>query len=288
MPLDLPLSICIINGYPKKNREVLAESGVSQADDLYLNFLRVFLPNGRFDRLYIADLDTRLPEGASLTSYDGYIWTGSNLTIYHDVPEVSRQIEFSKAVYEARVPQYGSCWGVQMAAVAAGGEVRKNPRGREWSIARDITLTDAGRNHPLYEGKPARFDGFIMHLDEVTRIPEGGTLLATNTHTPVQALEVRHPAGGLFWATQYHPEFTLYEMARLVMARKKYLAQEGFFQTEDEVQRLAEKMVDLAQDPENMTLGQELNIGPDVLSDQIRQAELRNWICNLVIPSRRK
>ncbi len=288
MPLDLPLSICIINGYPKKNREVLAESGVSQADELYLNFLRVFLPQGRFDRLYIADLDTRLPEDGSLTSYDGYIWTGSNLTIYHDVPEVTRQIEFCRALYEAGVPQYGSCWGVQMAAVAAGGEVKKNPRGREWSIARDITLTEAGRSHPLYEGKPARFDGFIMHLDEVTRIPEGGTLLATNQHTPVQSLEVRHPAGGVFWATQYHPEYTLYEMARLLIARKKYLAHEGFFQTEDDVQRLAEKMIDLSQDPDNQPLGRELNIGPDVLSDQIRQAELRNWICNLVIPSRRK
>ena len=75
-----------------------------------------------------------------------------------------------------------------MAAVAAGGEVQKNPKGREWAFARDVHLTEAGKQHPLYKGKPSQFDGFIMHLDIVTRIPEGGTLLASNAHSNVQAL----------------------------------------------------------------------------------------------------
>ena len=288
MPIDTPLSLCIINGYPRKNREVLAQANVSQADDLYLNFLRSFLPSGNFETLYVADLENELPEGAALNSFDGVIWTGSNLTIYHDVPEVTRQIELCRDIFEAGIPQYGSCWGVQMAAVAAGGEVKKNPRGREWSIARDISLTAEGRAHPLYEGKPEKFDAFIMHLDEVTRVPEGGTVLATNAHTPVQSLEVRHPAGGVFWATQYHPEFTLDEMARLVAARKKYLTEEGFFNEETGVEQLVEKMIALSEEPDNAELREELDIGSDILSDQIRQAELRNWLCNLVLPSRKR
>ena len=44
MKLDASLSLCIINGYPKKNRAVLDESNVRQADDLYLDFLRSMLP----------------------------------------------------------------------------------------------------------------------------------------------------------------------------------------------------------------------------------------------------
>src|SRR5262245_46195542 len=137
MTIEIPLSLCIINGYPKKNREVLDESKVKQAHDLYLDFLKNYLLYSHFDILYVADLEVGLPAGAALTSYDGFIWTGSNLTIYHDLPEVTRQIELSRAIYEAGVPQFGSCWGVQMAATAAGGEVKKKPRGREWSIARD-------------------------------------------------------------------------------------------------------------------------------------------------------
>ena len=288
MIIETPLSLCIINGYPKPNRDVLAESNVTQAHDLYLNFLKNMVPNGNLDILFVADLDVSLPEGTSLQSYDGYIWTGSNLTLYHDVPEVTRQIELSRAIYEAGVPQFGSCWGVQMAAMAAGGDVKKNPRGREWSIARGITLTDAGKSHPMYTGKQSKFDGFIMHLDEVTQIPDGGTLLAGNDHTPVQALAVKYPGGGEFWATQYHPEFTLYEMARLLIARKAPLAKEGFFDEESEVETLVDKMIALSKDPENSDLRQELNVNDDILSDKIRQAEVENWLKFLVIPSMNK
>lgn len=288
MTIETPLSLCIINGYPKSSRRALDISNVTQAHHLYLSFLKNMVPNGNFDTLYVADMDVSLPAGASLHSYDGYIWTGSNLTMYHDVPEVTRQVELSRAIYQAGVPQYGSCWGVQMAAMAAGGDVKLNPRGREWSIARDITLTDAGRKHPMYTGKQNQFDGFIMHLDEVTRIPEGGTLLASNEHTPVQALAVKYPGGGEFWATQYHPEFTLYEMAGLMVARKAALTKEGFFAEEQEVETLTNKMIALSKDPDNRKLRQELNISDDILRDNIRQAEVENWLNFLVIPSMKK
>ena len=288
MIIEAPLSLCIINGYPPKSRRALALTHVTQAHDLYLNFLKPYIPNGTFDILYIADLDSSLPAGTALTSYDGYIWTGSDMTIYHDIPEVTRQIEFCRAIYESGRPQYGSCWGIQMAAVAAGGETQKNPKGREWSIARDITLTEAGKNHPMYAGKPGKFDGFIMHLDEVTKIPEGGTLLACNEHTHVQALAVKHPNGGEFWATQYHPEFTLFEMARLIAARKTPLTQEGFFAKEEQVETLAEQMITLSQNPQDNGLRQKLNVNDDILLDDIRQAEVRNWLEHLVIPAANK
>ena len=284
MTIDASLALCIINGYPRANRQVLAEAGVTQADELYLRFFRGYLPHATFNVLFIADLDVSLPTGVALRDYDGFVWTGSNLTIYEDKPEVSRQIEFCRAIYQAGVPQYGSCWGVQMAAVAAGGEVRKNPNGREWCVARDITLSEAGRAHSLYQGKPDRFDGFIMHLDEVTRVPEGGTLLASNRHTRVQALEVRGPGGGIFWATQYHPEYSLDEMARLLIARKRPLTQEGFFASEQSVESYVERLLALVASPEDGALRTELRLGPDILEDHIRQCELRNWLQHLVIP----
>ncbi|MBI4785474.1 MAG: type 1 glutamine amidotransferase [Chloroflexi bacterium] len=284
MTVTQPLAICVINGYPAPNRAVLAEAGMKQAHEMYVDFLKEYTPNAKIDTLYIADLDTALPTGTNLSSYDAYIWTGSNLTIYHDQPSVTRQIEFSRAVYGAGKPQYGSCWGVQMAAVAAGGEVQKNPKGREWAFARDIHLTDAGKQHPLYRGKPHQFNGFIMHLDIVTRVPEGGTLLAINEHSPVQALAVQCGKGA-FWATQYHPEYNLYEMARLLIARKEPLTTEGFFVKQEDVEKLAADMIELYKKPETKGLREQLKIGDDILDAQIRQQELRNWVDFLVLPS---
>lgn len=287
MHSDLKLSIAILNGYPKTSRDRFDAANVGHPHDLYAGFLRRYVPAATLDIIFIADLDSALPSGANLASYDAYVWTGSDLTIYHtDDPRVTRQVELARAVFEAGVPCYGSCWGVQMAAYAAGGEVRKNPNGREWSIARDIRPTEAGKAHPLLRGKPDVYDGFIMHLDEVVSLPAGATLLATNAHTHVQALDVKYK-NGTFWATQYHPEYNLYEMARLIQARAEPLVKEGFFETTGDVQRYADDMFALAKKPDDPTLRERFNVGPDITGTEIREAELRNWIDYLVIPSRR-
>jgi GMP synthase (glutamine-hydrolysing) len=283
MHVDAKLTICIFNCYPKQSRENFDRSDVGHPHDLYMDFLSAYVPYATVDVLFIADEKAKLPAGSDINSYDGYLWTGSDLTIYHDDPRVERQINLMKAIFKAGVPCYGSCWGIQMAAVAAGGVVKKNPRGREWGIARDIRQTDAGRRSLLLKGKPECYNGFIMHLDEVTALPQGGQLLAGNEHTGVQALEVRH-GNGIFWATQYHPEYNLYEMARLISARAEPLVKEGFFDSENDVRSYAAKMHELHRNPDSMELRNYLNVGDDILDAGIREQELRNWIDYLVLP----
>ncbi len=284
MTRDAHPAIGILNGYPRTSRENFDRSNVGHPHDMYRDFLSRYVPHAHVDVLFIADLETELPAGQDLASYDGIIWTGSDLTIYHtDDPRVTRQIEFMKAIFAAGIPCYGSCWGIQMAAVAAGGEVRKNPRGREWGVSGVIAQTDSGRESLLLKGKPARYKGFVMHLDEVTGLPAGATLLACNEHTHVQALEVRH-GNGVFWATQYHPEYNLYEMARLIAARAQPLVNEGIFASTDAVQAYADKMHALYRSPDSSQLREELDIGDDILDADIREQELRNWIDYLVLP----
>lgn len=280
---DIQLSICILNGYPRSSRENFDRSNVGHPHHMYADFLRRYVPRARVDTFFVADPDVSLPTGTGLEAYDAYIWTGSDLTIYHDDPRVTRQIELARAIFRAGRPMYGSCWGVQMAAVAAGGEVQKNPKGREWGIARDIRLTEAGENSLLYADKPKRFDGFIMHLDEVTRIPPGSTMLATNRHTHVQALEVKYEKG-TFWATQYHPEYNLYEMSRLIAARAGALVKEGFFPDTQAVAAYAGRMRTLYEQPDSAEHQPVPPVGPDILEAEIRECELRNWIDHLVLP----
>lgn len=284
MQVEPRIAIGILNGYPRASRENFDASGVGHPHDLFRDFLGRRLPAAAVDVLFVADPEQHLPEGAALANYDGFIWTGSDLTIYHeDDARVTRQIALARAIFAAGVPMFGSCWGVQMAAVAAGGAVAKNPKGREWGIAREITLTPAGRRSPLMAGKPERFDGFIMHLDEVTRLPAGAVLLAENAHTRVQALEVRH-GRGTFWATQYHPEYNLLEMGRLIAARAKPLVAEGFFTRAEEVADHARQMTALHANPADSQLRASLAVGNDILDPAIREQELRNWIDHQVLP----
>lgn len=276
------LSFLIIDGYAKSSRDDLDAAGMKQAWRLYVEMLKKQLPDAEASVWFPSDEATP-PHGLGPADYAGILWTGCNLTIYHDDEErVARQIAFAKASYEAGTPAFGTCWGLQMAAAAAGGEVEANPRGREMGLARKIQVTAEGQGHPMLEGKPAVYSAFISHLDEVTRLPEGSTLLASNDFTHVQAIEVKHRKG-TFWATQYHPEYDLHEMARLITAREKKLLPEGFFPSHEELAGYVDKLETLNQYPDRKDLRWQLDIDDDVLSESLRQTEFRNWVKHFVL-----
>jgi GMP synthase (glutamine-hydrolysing) len=269
---------CIVNCYPAASRENFDRSDVGHPHDLFKAFLRREAPNATAEIVYVADPDFALPPGTSIDDFDGFIWTGSDLTVYHtDDPRVAPQISFAKELLRAGAASWGSCWGIQLASLVAGGDVASNPRGREWGIARDIGLTEEGRTSPMLAGKPAVFDAFIMHLDAVMRLPAGTPALATNAHTPIQAA-IFEDGDASFWSTQYHPEYNLHEMGRLIAARAKALVREGLFPDEAAVAAYAAKMKDLAADPDSATLRTELDVGDDIIDPRIRELELRNWL----------
>ncbi len=273
-----PHRFCIVNGYPAASRESFDRFDVGHPHDLFNDFLRREAPNATTEIVYVADPDFALPRGASIDDFDGFIWTGSDLTVYHaDDPRVAAQIGFARTLMQAGAACWGSCWGLQLASVVAGGEVAANPLGREWGIARDIQLTDAAQASPMLAGKPPVFDGFIMHLDEVTRLPAGTPSLATNTHTRIQAAVIEDGAAS-FWTTQYHPEYTLFEMGRLVAARAGALVREGLFPDEAAVATYAARMKELGANPDSVELRAELDVGDDIIDPQIRELELRNWL----------
>jgi GMP synthase (glutamine-hydrolysing) len=252
--------------------------------ELFQDLLLQHLPQAVCDILLSSDPGVRMPTEKELSRYAGILWTGCNLTIYEtEDPKVACQIELARAAYELGVPGFGSCWGIQMAAFAAGGEVGPNPKGREMGLGRKIHLTPEALNHPMLEGKPPVFEGFVSHDDIVTKIPPGGVLLATNSFAGVQALAVTHKKG-TFWATQYHCEYNLHEMARLIVAREQRLVAAGFFRGHEDLMNLVEGMETLAMQPDRKDLRWQLNIDDDVLSDSIRQCEFVNWLNKLVLP----
>lgn len=266
--------ILIVNCYPQASREKFDHSDVGHPHELFLRFLAKEAPNVSTEIVYIADPGFTLPGGTTIDDFDAFIWTGSDLSLNQpEDPRVAPQIRFAMELLDAGKACWGSCWGIQLASLVAGGEVAVDPRGREWGIARNITLTGAAATAPMHHGKPTTFDAFIMHLDEVSRLPDGIPALATNQHTPVQAAII-----GTFWATQYHPEYDLHEMGRLIAARAGPLVREGFFPDEHAVSQYATVMKALAANPRSAELRAELGVGEDLIDPQIRQVELRNWL----------
>ncbi len=282
------LNFIIIDGYPKLSRDQFDEVGMTKAGELYAKLLLQHMPDAKYDIYYSSDPGVELPNGEELKNYDGVLWPGCNLTVYHDHDErVVKMVDLCKRAYEVGVPQFGSCWAAQIAVYAAGGEVKPNPKGREMGLARKIHLTPQGLAHPMYEGKPPVFDGFISHDDEITKLPEGGEWLASNEFTKVQSVSVKHK-NGIFWAPQYHPEYDLHEVARLIIAREEKLIKQNYFQGHEDLMIYVEDLEKIYNDPSRKDLRWKYGIDEDVVEDSIRQLEFVNWLNKLVIPHAEK
>jgi len=278
------LKFLIVDGYSKASRDDLNAAGMQLACKLYGDMLQRNLPEADYDILLPSDPGVDMPAEEELEKYSGILWTGCNLCIFDDKnPSVVQQIKLAELAYEIGIPSFGSCWGLQVSVVAAGGTVAPNPKGKEMGLARKIKLTREGEKHPLFKGKPPVYEAYISHDDIVTKIPEGGVILAGNDFTPVQALAVKHKKGS-FWSVQYHPEYNLYEMACLIIAREAKLIELGFFRQTEELKIQVDKMKQLYKDSDRKDLRWQLAIDDDVLSDEIKECEFRNWIRELVLP----
>ncbi len=271
--------------YTKESRDHFDRHGVTYAGELYAQLLVKYMKEAAYDIFFSSDPGVTLPAGEEVSAYAGIIWPGCNLTVYHEDDErVTKLVNLSKDAYAYGVPQFGSCWGIQMAVFAAGGMVEANPRGREMGMARKIYLTNAGKVHPMMKGKPPVYDGFVSHDDMITKMPEGGTILASNDFTPVQAVEVRYKKG-IFWATQYHPEMDLRVMARLISAREEKLMKQGYFRSHQEMVDYVKDLETAFTDPSRKDLRWKYDIDDTVLSEDIRQLEFVNWINEQVLPT---
>jgi GMP synthase (glutamine-hydrolysing) len=280
------LRFLVVDGNPAERRAAHEHDFGKSPGNAYGDTLLSLAPAAsRYDVCYPADTGANLPQGAGLADYDGVALTGSSLHLWNREPAVERQIELAREIFKSRTAFFGSCWGVQMACVAAGGDVQKNPLGRELAFARNIALTDAGRAHPLLAGRPAAYDAPAIHLDVIAAPSGNMTVLATNALTPVQAAEISHD-GGTFWGIQYHPEFSLTETGSIIASRAGMLAEEGFFSSKADGEAYAHDLATLDRDRTRRDIAWRLGLDDEVTDDHKRLTEIRNWIAHQVQPLR--
>jgi GMP synthase (glutamine-hydrolysing) len=255
-----PLRLLFVDGNTRAQRESHAAGyGGLQPAQAYAEEIAAIEPGIVADICLPADEGANLPDGAGLQSYDGIVLTGSALHIYQIEPAVTRQIELMRAIYASGTPCFGSCWGIQMGAVAAGGTVTANPNGREVGFARKITPSEAGRNHPLLAGRPAAFDAPAIHLDTVVQPPHGTTILASNAYSQVQVASI---------------------LGRMVPV----LIEEGFRSDEAAAETWLAELRALNADKSRQDLAWAHGLDAEVLDDRRRVTELRNFLDQRVRP----
>lgn len=272
------LRLLVADGNTPAGRRRIAEAAGATPSESYAGVLRAIAPHAVVDICTPADADGAAP--GALDSYDGVAITGSSLNIYQRETESLRQIDFVREVFAQGIPMFGSCWGLQLAAIAAGGEVELNPKGREVAFARKIALTEAGRAHPMHAERAALFDAPAIHSDTVTRLPQGAIVTASNAISEVQAAEIRL-GRGVFWGVQYHPEYRLHDVASVIRRYGQTLVAEGFFADLADLDRYVADLSALDVDHQRRDIAWRLGLGNDIVDERQRWTELSNWIASL-------
>jgi GMP synthase (glutamine-hydrolysing) len=278
--------ILIFQASPLASQERVAAFGAKTNSKLFTEALTSAwgegLPPLDFFTLNIVDGE-RFPQGMGISDFAGAVITGSPLNVYDDVPAVARQIELAREIFNAGIPSFGSCWGLQLMTAALGGTVRLNPKGREFGIARNIALNDEGRAHELYRGKASAFDALCSHQDEVETMPTCAVVLASNAVSRVQAA-VMTDGEKSFWGVQYHPEFDLNVIAALMTSRAERYVGEGFARDAVGIDLVADDYRALTADPTRRDLAWRHGATENVLDVKHQRVEFVNWLRAKIAP----
>lgn len=275
--------ILIIDGNTSETNATTVKAGGTKTGEGYKDVILALAPDA--DCMIVRPADDGadcLPNGSTFTDFDGFVITGSALNAYDAIPQAEAQASLVRSAFESGVPGFGSCWGLQIMCVALGGEVRLNPKGREVPFGRAITPNGAGARHALFNGRPARFDTVAIHMDEVSRLPEGAILLASNAMSQIHAVEIKRDRS-IFWGVQYHPEFSLPDMAAILQRVREPLVIEGIYPSHEAVDAASADLFALNKSPDDPARDR-LQIDDLVIDFNERTREIRNWLETLVQP----
>ena len=144
------------------------------------------------------------PDEIRAAGYRGIIFTGGPNSVYDPASP-----HYDPAILDLGIPILGICYGHQLLAWLAGGEIAAAGSISEYG---KVTLHHTGGT--LFVGVPAESVCWMSHTDYVKTVPEGFTVTASTEHCPCAAMadETRK-----HYAVQFHPEVTHAEYGKQIL-----------------------------------------------------------------------
>ncbi|MGM9642705.1 MAG: glutamine-hydrolyzing GMP synthase [Eubacteriales bacterium] len=135
------------------------------------------------------------PEEIHKVGYKGIIFTGGPNSVYDPASP-----HYDARILSIGIPILGICYGAQLMAYMAGGEVSSAENGSEYGK----TTVYCARS-PIFDGVPYESNCFMSHTDYISRVPDGFCVTAHTSQCPCAAMcdESRS-----LYAVQFHPEVT--------------------------------------------------------------------------------
>jgi GMP synthase (glutamine-hydrolysing) len=174
--------------------------------------------DGRWSEVDVRDMSTKLPDPMAAA---GFIVTGSSASVTERAPWMLRAETWLREATALDRPILGICFGHQLLASALGGNVVKNPNGREIGTVK-VHLDDGAVRDHLFSELPRAFHANATHVDTVDELPKNAERLATTALDKNAAFRLRRAYG-----VQFHPEIDGELMRGYLHARKEVIVAEG-------------------------------------------------------------
>jgi len=174
--------------------------------------------DGRWSEVDVRDMSAELPHPMAAA---GFIVTGSSASVTERAPWMLRAEAWLREATALDRPILGICFGHQLLAQALGGNVVKNPRGREIGTVK-VHLDDGAVRDHLFGELPRAFHANATHIDTVDELPKNAERLATTALDRNAAFRLRRAYG-----VQFHPEIDGELMRGYLHARKEVIVAEG-------------------------------------------------------------
>ena len=152
----------------------------------------------------------------------GVVITGAHAMVTDNLPWSIALEKWIPSLLAAGIPLFGICYGHQLLARAAGGEVGFHPQGKEVGTVA-INRLDPALEDSLFQALPDSFPAHVTHAQTVLALPPGATRLAANRHEPNHAFRLGERA----WGVQFHPEYSTEIMRAYIREQASELADVG-------------------------------------------------------------
>ena len=144
-------------------------------------------------RTFEGELPTRL------NTYELYIITGCNDSVYDDKQWIKELLDWIRTAEKAKTKIVGICFGHQAVAYALGGRVERSKKG--WGAGIRLQNVVDERYRGFF--KDGQLSLLCNHHDQVVRLPQAATRIATSEFCENESFEV----GDNIITFQGHPEY---------------------------------------------------------------------------------